>query len=205
MDETRQRIVDAALKLHQSVGPAHTTIADIAREATVQRLTVYRHFPDIADLFAACRAQTARTLELPDTRPWRAIADPAARLRRGLTELYAFYRRGHVAAANILRDAPLLPAGLRVGSIFFDLAERAVDVLARGWGGAAERRLVRAALGHAVDFWTWRSLAIGGGVPDREAVDLMLAMVRRAASGRSAAVKVRRGRPGGRLQARASG
>jgi AcrR family transcriptional regulator len=196
MKDTRRQIVLAALRLHQSVGPAHTTIADVAREARVQRLTVYRHFPETADLFAACRVQTARTLVLPDTGSWSAIADPAARLRRGLTELYAFYRSGHVAAANVLRDAPLLPARLRVGSLFLDLAERAVDVLAPGWGGAAERKLVRAALGHAVDFWTWRSLAIGRALADPEAIDLMLGMVRQAAHRRRIAVKG---------QARASG
>lgn len=196
MDETRRRIVQAALTLHQSIGPARTTIADVAREAHVQRLTLYRHFPDVADLFAACREQTARTLVLPDTASWLAVADPEARLRRGLGELYAFYRRGHLAAANILRDAPLLPARLRVGSLFFDLAERAAGALAPGWCGASEGTLVRAAIGHAVDFWAWRSLALGRGLSDAQAADLMLGMVRHAARRRRAAAKG---------QARASG
>jgi AcrR family transcriptional regulator len=196
MEETRRQIVQAALKLHQTVGPARTTIADVARAAHVQRLTVYRHFPDSEDLFAACRAQTARTLELPDAASWGTVTDPEARLRRGLGETYAFYRRGHVAATNILRDAPLLPARFRVGSVFFEFAERAVDALGPGWGRPAERALLRAAIGHAVDFWTWRSLAFGRGLSDAQAVELMLGMVRQAAHRRRAETKG---------QARASG
>lgn len=181
MDETRRRIVGAALKLHQSRGPAHTTIADVAREARVQRLTVYRHFPKVADLFAACRAQTERTLVVPNVAAWRAIADPEARLQRGLGELYAFYRRGQAAATNILRDAPLLPPRLRVGSIFFELAERAAESAAAGWAAPPRDALVRAAIAHAVDFWTWRSLAVGQGLRDDQAAELMLGMVRHAA------------------------
>jgi AcrR family transcriptional regulator len=187
MAETRGRIVRAALKLHQTRGPAHTTIADVAREAKVQRLTVYRHFPGLEDLFAACRAQTARTLVVPEPASWLLVVDPAARLRLGLGEIYAFYRRGQVAATNILRDAPVLPRRLRVGSIFFELADRAVDALATGWGGGAQRKLVRAALAHAVDFWTWRSLALDRGLGDGEVAELMLAMVRGAARRRSGA------------------
>jgi len=38
--ETRRRIVEATLALHQEVGPARTTVAEIARRTGVQRLTV---------------------------------------------------------------------------------------------------------------------------------------------------------------------
>ena len=46
VDQTHQRIVEAAVHLHGTVGPAATTIAGIAEQAGVTRLTVYRHFPD---------------------------------------------------------------------------------------------------------------------------------------------------------------
>ena len=45
-DETRQRIIEATIELHQTVGPAATTVTDIAQRAGVGRVTVYRHFPD---------------------------------------------------------------------------------------------------------------------------------------------------------------
>jgi len=61
-DETRQRIVEATIALHQTVGPAATTISDIAERAGVGRVTVYRHFPDEPTLSpaAACTSSAAR-------------------------------------------------------------------------------------------------------------------------------------------------
>ena len=53
-EETRQRIVEAAVELHTSVGSAQTTISAIASRAGVERHTVYAHFPDEPALFAAC-------------------------------------------------------------------------------------------------------------------------------------------------------
>ena len=58
--ETRQRIVDAAVALHSSVGPAATTISAIAEHAGVERLTVYRHFPDELTLLRACSGKLTK-------------------------------------------------------------------------------------------------------------------------------------------------
>jgi AcrR family transcriptional regulator len=46
MDRTRERIVEAAVGLHGSVGPAATTMSAVAERAGVTRATLYRHFPD---------------------------------------------------------------------------------------------------------------------------------------------------------------
>src|SRR5260370_36559920 len=51
---TRERIVRATMALHEEVGPARTTVAEVARRAAVQRLTVYNHFPEDENLFRAC-------------------------------------------------------------------------------------------------------------------------------------------------------
>ena len=53
MGETRQRITEAAIELHGSVGPSRTTMSAVAERAGVERRTLYRHFPNEADLFAA--------------------------------------------------------------------------------------------------------------------------------------------------------
>ncbi len=58
--ETRRRIVEATAALHTEVGPAQTTVAEIARRAGVQRLTVYNNFPDERQLFEACGAHLMR-------------------------------------------------------------------------------------------------------------------------------------------------
>ncbi len=67
--ETRRRIVDATVALHTSVGPARTTISDIAELAGVQRHTVYAHFPDERELFHACSAHWRGLHPAPRQRP----------------------------------------------------------------------------------------------------------------------------------------
>ena len=176
VDQTRQRIVEAAVELHGSVGPAATTIAAIADRAGVTRLTVYRHFPDEAALFAACSAHWISRQQLPDPGAWSQIGDPAARLRAGLADLYRFYRAGAGMLTHIHRDLAALPEA-------HQQALRDGDTLARGVLTAPfdratdEQRRLRAAVGHAISFWTWRSLCLDQGLTDTEAVALMTGMV----------------------------
>ena len=44
-EETRRRIVQAAVELHTARGPSRTTVKDVAERAGVTRPTVYAHFP----------------------------------------------------------------------------------------------------------------------------------------------------------------
>src|SRR4051794_40838666 len=109
-EETRRRITEATVDLHRTVGPARTTIAAIAERAGVQRLTVYRHFPDERSLFAACSAHWLAGDPPPDPGAWVAMTDPARRLRGALDELYAWYDRQEDMLVNTARDAPALAA-----------------------------------------------------------------------------------------------
>src|SRR5689334_1200968 len=102
--QTRQRIVDAAVHLHSSVGPAATTISAIAEQAGVERLTVYRHFPDEQTLLRACSGKWLADNPPPDPGRWAAIDSPPERLRLALADLYAFYARTESMMANLLRD-----------------------------------------------------------------------------------------------------
>ena len=171
---TRARIVDAAETLHASVGPAHATISAIAERAGVTRATVYRHFPDDEALFLACSGQWLSRQTLPDADAWAAIADPEQRLRAGLADLYRYFRAGHEMLANIERDAAVVPDRVRGARLARERLWR--ETLLRGLPGA-RRVTVRAAVGHATAFGTWRSLCLGQGLSDRAAVDLMVAMV----------------------------
>ena len=175
VDQTRQRIVEAAVALHGSVGPAATTIAAIAEKAGVTRLTVYRHFPDDDALFGACSAHWIARQQLPDPGAWSQIGDPAARLRAGLADLYRFYRAGAGMLTGIYRDFTALPEAhqQRLRGRDSDLG----DVLAAPFGGAEDDRRLRAVIGHATSFWTWHSLCIDHGLADTEAVDAMTGMV----------------------------
>jgi AcrR family transcriptional regulator len=107
---TRQAITEAAMKLHGTLGPAHTTVSAVAEEAGVQRATVYRHFPDEASLFQACSSHYADLHPPPDPSAWAEIRDPAQRLRRGLTDVYRWWEETEDMMTLVLRDAPVVEA-----------------------------------------------------------------------------------------------
>ena len=176
VDQTRQRIVAAAVELHGSVGPAATTVTAIADRAGVTRLTVYRHFPDDAALFAACSAHWISGQQLPDPGAWSRVGDPAARLRAGLADLYRFFRAGAGMLTGIYRDFAALPAEQQRALRDQDTLFRDVLTAPFGRGGDEHRRLCAVA-GHAISFWTWRSLCLDHGLTDAEAVDAMTGMV----------------------------
>jgi AcrR family transcriptional regulator len=177
--ETRRRIVQAAVALHGSVGPAHTTISAIAERAGVQRLTVYRHFPDERALFAACSGHWAALHPLPDPASWAAVPDPAARLELALRELYAHYRATEQMTANVRRDYGTMPVIQEIAASHAPQWKRLRAVLERGWPARGHRRRrLSAAIGHALEFETWRSLARTEGLDDREAAAFMVALTR---------------------------
>ena len=176
--ETRQRIVEATVELHGSIGPARTTISSIAELAGVQRLTVYRHFPDDQSLFRACSGHWAGLHPRPDYSRWAALDDPTERLRVALGELYAYYRATEAMSANVRRDLPELPALQEVAAPLALYWVEARAVLDRGWKARGHRwKLLRAVVGHAVEFETWRSLARRQGLSDADAGEVMVRLV----------------------------
>jgi AcrR family transcriptional regulator len=169
---TRQEIVEAAVRLHGSLGPAATTVSGVAQEAGVTRLTVYRHFPDAEALFAACSAHWGSGQTYPDIQGWLEVTDPAERLRVGLADLYRFYAEGEPMLTRIHRDRDALPPTIQERTAATEVAQRDALLAAFTVNGARRRR-VQGVLGHAVSFWTWRSLCLDGGLTQREAVDAM--------------------------------
>jgi AcrR family transcriptional regulator len=184
-DRTHRRIVEAVVALHEEVGPARTTISAIAERAGVQRLTVYRHFPDESALYGACKARFDEMHPPPDPAQWECIENPTARLASALGQLYAHFRATEPMLANIHRDAPLVPA---LGPVLATVAtywERVSAVLLVGWEVPDdERQLLAAALGHALEFHTWRGLVRHQGLSDDQSVALMVRLVACAAAQR---------------------
>jgi AcrR family transcriptional regulator len=182
--ETRRRIVEATVGLHETVGPARTTISAIADVAQVQRLTVYRHFADERALFQACSAHWAAANPPPDPADWAALTDPLERLQLALREIYAFFRATEAMLANLLRDLPESPALQETAEPFLQYWETVRVTLDRGWPTRGKRRaLTRAAIGHAIEFDTWRSLVRQQGLDDRAAADLMVELARATSGG----------------------
>ena len=74
-EETRRRITESAVALHEELGPAQTSISAIADRAGVRRSTVYRHFRDEEELFDACSSHWRSENPPPDVGAWAAIDD----------------------------------------------------------------------------------------------------------------------------------
>jgi AcrR family transcriptional regulator len=186
MAATRRRITEAAVGLHGTVGPARTTLSEVARRAGVQRHTVYRHFPTDAELFAACSDHYFTANPWPDHVAWRSIGDPQQRLARALDELYAYYERTEPMFSNVLRDVELVDAVRPTLAPLEAYLAEAAEILAAGWPTRGRRRQVlAAALRHAVDFRSWRSLAAESRITRAEAVELAGALVVAAAAPRA--------------------
>ncbi|HWU54174.1 MAG TPA: helix-turn-helix domain-containing protein [Rhizomicrobium sp.] len=174
--DTRRRIVEAAVALHGSVGPAWTTLSMVAEKAGVQRHTLYAHFPTERSLLMACSALSLEQGPLPDAQAWRTIADRSKRLKTGLGEIYGWYARNAELAACVLRDAESHAltreiAGLRYGPY----VEACHQVLGTGLNAKQ-----RAMLHLAVNFFTWRSLVRESGLSQGAAVSAMVQAIEEA-------------------------
>jgi AcrR family transcriptional regulator len=177
-EETRQRIVQATVALHEEVGPAHSTVAEIARRAGVSRLTVYNHFPQEQELFAACQRSFLTEHPLPDYAPALALDDPHDRLQAVLRELYQSYRAREPMTSKVLRDRSSLPALDQLMQRTMDAQEaHLTEVLATPFharGKKAQR--LHAVIRLALDFSTWQRLK-NEGLGDPTAAALMADLV----------------------------
>jgi AcrR family transcriptional regulator len=167
---TRQRIVEAAVDLHGSVGPARTTISMVAERAGVQRHTVYAHFPDERSLNLACSGLHLERDPMPGAEAWRGIEDRRERLRLGLSAIYGWYERNAGLAASVLRDAEHHELTKEILGLRFGPSVAAYQEVLGARLSAKQRAVLRLALG----FFTWRTLTREGGLEQAAAVEAMV-------------------------------
>jgi AcrR family transcriptional regulator len=177
--ETRQRIVEAAVDLHSTLGPARTPLSLVAEKAGVQRHTLYAHFPDEWSLLLACSGLAMERDPMPDAAAWEGISDPRERLETGLSQLYAWFGRNGERTGCVMRDAEISPlvkkvGALRTGPYFTAYAQ----VLGAGLGAKQ-----RAALRLGLSFFTWRTLVRDSGLEPADAVELMVRAIEGADAG----------------------
>lgn len=168
--ETRRRIVEAAIELHGTVGPANTTLSMIAERAGVQRHTLYAHFPDERSLSLACSGSHFERQPMPDAAAWRDIRDQRERLTTGLRAIYDWYERNEALVACVVRDAEIHPLTREIVELRF-----APFMIA--WNEVLGAKLTakqRAMLQLALSFHTWRTLARDAGLKQAAAVDAMV-------------------------------
>ena len=176
IEATRRQIAAAAARLHTTIGPANTSIAAIAEEAGVTRLTVYRHFSEFDVLFVACRAHWRAENPPPDPRGWPEVAGLEPRARRAFTEWYGWYADHAEALFPIYRDMTTLPAASQ--DTMRTENRRLADLLCGsdvpdGPAGEARRAIAR----HLLDYRTWRSLAVDQALAPDRVVDVAVRML----------------------------
>jgi AcrR family transcriptional regulator len=179
VQETRRRITEAAVELHQTVGPARATVSAIAEKAGVQRHTYYAHFPELKDLYQACMGHYAERNPVPEPSSWADVTDAEERLRVALSEVYAYYSGNEAMVSNVLRDAALDPIVQETMVSFDQYWETVRDVIADAFEASGERHeALLAAIALAQDFQTWRTLVRQQELSQDRAVELMVGMVR---------------------------
>jgi AcrR family transcriptional regulator len=172
--ETRQRIVEATVDLHTSVGPARTTISGIAKRAGVQRHTVYAHFRDERELFDACSSHWTALHPFPSGAGASEGAEPDERLRAALNAVYEWYERVGADLEIFARDAKVHET---TAVLVRRREERQLDLREQLCQGRPRRKAVRAAIGHALELETWDSLVRRQGLTRKQAVDAMVRLV----------------------------
>ena len=181
-EETRQRIVRAAVELHEEVGPAHASLSAIAERAGVQRNTLYRHFPDERSLYWACSGLHEERHPFPDPAAWAGVEASRERARLALRELFAYWESTEAMTAKVLRDAEADDLVREVATRRTSEPMAAIrDAIASAWPAERRHERLLAAIGLAVSFRTWQSLVRDGGLSSPEAADLATAMLSAAA------------------------
>ncbi|MGA7613743.1 MAG: helix-turn-helix domain-containing protein [Thermoanaerobaculia bacterium] len=174
-ERTRRRIVEALVELHEEIGPARTTISAVAERAGVERLTVYRHFPDETAMFTACSSLWAEMNPAPPL-PSPDTSAPLPAARRAILLLYQWFRENQKMLASISADAEHLPSIRPMMEPLLGYLAAYADGLESLWSRRNRQR--GATLRHAVEFTTWRSLA-GIVDGDRKAVEVVLGWLKR--------------------------
>lgn len=166
--ETRARIVDAAIELHSTIGPARTNTSMVAERVGVQRHTLYAHFPDERSLLMACSGTSFERDPLPEAAPWRAIPGLETRLREGFGAVYGWYARNAQMAACVLRDA-------ESHALVREICELRMGDTIAGWHEVLGEGLTpgRQAMLHLMlGFHSWRALTQESGLELAAAVAL---------------------------------
>jgi AcrR family transcriptional regulator len=180
VDETRLRITEAAVRLHTSVGPSNTSISTVAEEAGVTRLTVYRHFADLDELFDACRRHWYVQNPVPDSAAWKQLPDLESRARRAFTELYGWFGDHGDELFPIYRDMAVMPQSTQ-DQIREQWAAAANDLVYGIEAPPRARRRLRAVAGHLLNLMTWRSLTTGQGLGLDETIEVAVRLLCAAA------------------------
>jgi len=173
-EHTRERIVEATVALHEELGPANTSIKAIAERAGVQRLTVYRYFPDDLSLFQACTSHWLSFNPPPDIADWQEIEGAKERAATALLAFFKYYRGTETMWTGAYRDVEDIVALREVLKGFEGYIDQVRDGLLGPWKltGKSKQQL-SITLRHCLRFSSWQSLK-REKLKDRHIVELVM-------------------------------
>ena len=178
-DETRERIVESTVKLHEELGPANTSIKAIAEAAGVQRLTVYRHFPDDISLFQACTSHYLGQHPPPNMAEWAEIEDPSERSRTAILAFYRYYRGTEKMWSVAYRDLDKVEALQKpMGQFEAYIDQVRDDLLASCSVTQVNKKSLALTLRHCLRFSTWVSLK-NENLSDEKIAELVMGWIMR--------------------------
>lgn len=181
-EQTRDKIVDAAMALHEELGPRATSISAIAERAGVQRLTVYRHFEDDAAIFQACSSRWFELNPPPDLSLWQQLAPAAHQTEEALLNIYRYYSANARMLSRVYSDEADVPALQEVMEGFRSYLNQIGNDLIKAWQPESKKRKdVKALLNHALQFSTWKSLS-QEKMKERRIAEVMTKCIDRIAS-----------------------
>ncbi len=158
-EQTRERIVGAVMALHEKLGPANTSIKAIAEKAGVQRLTVYRYFPDDDSLFQACTSEWFKLHPPPDITEWADIEDAGRHSTAVLLAFYRYYRKTEKMWKGAYRDVEEIKALKKPMGMFEGYLDQVRDEMLKRWKAKGKRKQqLSTTLRHCLRFTSWESL-----------------------------------------------
>ena len=164
-EQTRQDILQAALKLHWD---GITEFEPLAREAGCSLATLRKHFPSKEMLFGSCTRAFAETVTMPDLKALGSITEPAQRIERSVSELCRMHEImfGYAwLSAQQRKDSPTLDAEM---SAYEGLADTIAEIITPF--NSQKASLVRGLL----DFLSYRALRLSGRLsPERTKEELI--------------------------------
>jgi len=164
-EQTRQDILQAALKLHWD---GITEFEPLAREAGCSLATLRKHFPSKEILFGSCTRALAETITMPDLKALGSITEPAQRIERSVSELCRMHEAmfGYAwLSAQQRKDSPTLDAEM---SAYEGLADTIAEIITPF--NSQKAPLVRGLL----DFLSYRALRLSGRLsPERTKEELI--------------------------------
>jgi AcrR family transcriptional regulator len=148
VEDRRQELIDAALRLFSARGPEAVSVDDIAAEAGASRALLYHYFDNKHDLYlAALRAAADALLEQLRS---PVTGSPAELLDAGLSAYLNYVEQHTVGFSALLREGP--GASGEVGAIVERVRAAVLNMLLAGVGVPDPPAALRIALRGWVGF-----------------------------------------------------